>query len=58
MIDAMSSFGVKSVLRRDIILDIRFSENKEICEYLTFRGEGRMLYARLPVKDWDKKWIG
>ena len=51
MIDAMSSFGVKSVLRRDIILDIRFSENKEICEYLTFRGEGRMLYARLPVKD-------
>ena len=50
LIDAMSSFGVKSILRRDIItLDKWFSDSKEICEYLTFRGDHRMSHVHLPV---------
>ena len=40
LIDAMSSFGIKSILHHDIIiLDKCFSKTKEICEYLPFRGD-------------------
>ena len=43
LIDAMSNFGVDSILRRDtIILDKCFSENKYVCQYLTFRGDHPM----------------
>ena len=55
LIDATSSFDVKSILRRDIILDKCFPECKEIYEYLTFRGDDRMLHAHLPTEDLDKK---
>lgn len=34
-IDAMSSFGVKSIVRKDIVAqDVFFSNSFEICEYL------------------------
>ena len=52
----MSSFGVKLILRRDVItLNKRFSESKEICEYLIFRGDHRMSYVHLPVENLDQK---
>ena len=48
----MSRCGVKSTLHRDIItLDKWFSDSKEICEYLTFRGDHRMSNVNLPVKN-------
>ena len=54
--DAMSSFGVKSVMHRDIItLDKWFSDSKEKCEYLTFSGNHRMSYAHWPVEDLDQQ---
>ena len=46
LIGAMSSFGFKSTLRHDIVTFNKwFSDRKEICEYLTFRGDHRMSYA-------------
>ena len=38
MIDGMSNFGVKSILKRDIIgLGVWFGDNRDICEYLDMR---------------------
>ena len=46
--DAMSSFGAKSMLHRDTItLDKWFSDSKEKCDYLTFRGDHRISYVHL-----------
>ena len=43
LIDAMSSFGVKGILRRDIIEnDEWFSNSAEICGYLNLKGDSRM----------------
>ena len=45
VIDAMSSFVVKSILKRDIIgLDVWFGDSHDICEYLNMRKDPRMSY--------------
>ena len=45
LIDDMSSFGVKGILRRSIIgKDIFFADSNEIKEYLESIGDERMLY--------------
>ena len=45
LIDAMSAFGVKSILRRDIIgLDVWFADSQEMCDYLDLRKDPRMSY--------------
>ena len=55
LIDAMSSFGVKSILRRDIVShDVWFSNSVEICEYLKFRGDKRMYYSTVDPVTVDK----
>ena len=44
--DAMSSFGVKSFLKRDVIgLDVWLGDSRDICEYLDMRKEPRMSYS-------------
>ena len=46
VIDAMSGFGVKSILKRDIIgLDVWFGDSRDICEYLDMRKDPRMSYS-------------
>ena len=52
LIDAMmSSFGVKSILRRDIIaFDRWFGNSREIVDYLSQRGDGRMEYKHVDEK--------
>ena len=46
LIDAMSSFGAKSILRRDIVaFDVWFADSKEICSYLTDRTDERMSHS-------------
>ena len=46
VIDTMSSFGVKSILKRDITgLDVWFGDNRYICEYLDMRKDPRMSYS-------------
>ena len=46
VIDAMSSFGVKSILKRDIIgLDVWFGDSRDICEYLDMRKDPSMSYS-------------
>ena len=43
MIDVMSSFAVKSILKRHIIgLDVWFGDSRDICEYLDMRKDSRM----------------
>ena len=43
MIDVMSSFGEKSILKRDIIgLDVWLGDSRDICEYLDMRKDSRM----------------
>ena len=43
MIDVMSSFGVKSILKRDIIgLDVWLGDSRDIFEYLDMRKDSRM----------------
>ena len=38
LIDAMSSFGTKSILWRDIVaFDLWFADSKEICSHLTYK---------------------
>ena len=55
LIDAMSSFGVKSILRGDIVaLDNWFANNLDICEYLTLTGDTRMSYNHIYVKVLDE----
>ena len=52
----MSSFDVKSVLLHDIIIfDKWFFDSKEICEYLTFRGDHRMPYVHLLLENLVQK---
>ena len=44
--DGMSSFGVKGILRRDIIGNHEwFSNSAEICDYIIPRGDSRMSYT-------------
>ena len=51
LIDAMSSFGVKSILRRDITaFDKWFANSAEIVDYLTLRGDNRMMYTHIDEK--------
>ena len=53
--DAMSSFGVKSILRCDVIgLDQWFAYSKEKCQYLRFRNDERMVYSNIDPKLVDK----
>ena len=55
LIDAMSSFGVKSVLRRDIVaLDHWFANSLDICDYFTLRGEFHMSYNHIDSKVVDE----
>ena len=54
LIDAMSSFCVKSILRRDVIPFEKWFENSEdICFYLTQRYDDRMLYSLVDVESVD-----
>ena len=47
----MSSFGVESILRRDVIaFDKWFQNSEEICSYLTQRYDVRMLYSLVDVE--------
>ena len=56
LIDAMSSFEVKSVLRRDVIgLDQWFADSKEKCQYLRLKIEERMVYSNIDPKFIDKR---
>ena len=56
VIDAMSSFGVKSFLKRDIIgLDVWFGDSRDICEYLDMRKEPRMSYSVIDQAALDRK---
>ena len=52
LIDSMSTFGCKSILRRDIVGQDRwFSKSEEISDYLSLRGESRMRYTTIhPVQ--------
>ena len=55
LIDAMSSFGVKSVIRRDIVTkDDWFNNSQEIVDHLQFRGDLRMYYKVLQPEILDK----
>ena len=56
LIDAMSSFGVKSILRRDIVgLDVWFANSQEMCDYLDLRKDPRMSYTVVSQADVDNK---
>ena len=56
LIDAMSSFGVKAILRRDIVShDCWFESSNDICEYLSSRCDSRMSYTNLDPKSIDEK---
>ena len=50
----MSSCGVKSILRRDVIAFDKWFENCEgICSYLTQRYDDRMLYSLVDAESVD-----
>ena len=56
LIDSMSSFGCKSILRRDMIgKGVWFSSSEEILEYLSLRGDGRMRYMVVEPAELDKE---
>ena len=56
LIDAMSSFGVKSIPRRDVVgLDQWFADSKEMCQYLRFRNDERMVYSNINPKLVDQR---
>ena len=56
LIDAMSSFGVKGILRRGIIgNDEWFSNSAEICDHLNLRGDSRMSYTSIESNQPDQK---
>ena len=56
LIDAISSFGVKSILRRAVIgLDQWFADSKKMCQYLRFRNDERMVYSNIDPKFVDKR---
>lgn len=51
LIDVISGFAVKSVLRRYIVTqDYRFQNSSEICEYLDSRCDNQMSDTNLDVK--------
>ena len=55
LIDAMSSFGVKSVLRRDIVTkNDWFNNSQEIVDHLEFRGDPHMYYKVIQPEILDK----
>ena len=55
LIDAMSSFGVKAILRRDIIaVDKWFNYSNEICDYLSLRRDDRMIHVHIDAASVDK----
>ena len=55
LIDAISSFGVKSILRRDVVgLNQWFADSKKMCQYLRFRNGNRMVYSNIDPKFVDK----
>ena len=56
LIDAMSSFGVKSILRIDTIsFETWFENGNAMCEYLALRGDSRMMYVHLDGKVTDER---
>ena len=58
VIDAMSGFGVKSILKRDIIgLDVWFGDSRDICEYLDMRKDPRICYSVIDQAAVDRKRI-
>ena len=54
LVNAMSSFGVKSILRRDIAIQW-FQSSSERCSYLQFRGGKRMFYINIDENSVDSK---
>ena len=56
LIDAMSSFGVKALLRRDIITaDAWIANSDERCNHLRMRGDRRMRYDVVNPEQLDRK---
>ena len=56
LIDAMSNFGAKSFLRKDIVgPDVWFAVIVEICEYFDMRKDPRMSYSVVNQTEVDKK---
>ena len=56
LIDSMSSFGCKSILRRDIVgKDVWFSTSDEIDSYLSLRGDSRMKYTTIDPMELDSE---
>ena len=52
----MSSFRVKSILRKDIIgLDVWFADSAEICEYLDMHKDPHTSYSVVNQTEVDKK---
>ena len=53
----MFSFGVKAILRQDIVShDWWFESSNDICQCLSSWCDSRMNYASLDRKSIDKKW--
>ena len=56
LIDAMSSFGVKAILIRDIVShDCSFESSNDVCECLSSRCDSRMSHTNLNPKSIDEK---
>ena len=56
LIDAMSSFDVKSILKKDIIgLDVWFGDSRDIYEYLDMRKDPCMNYSVIDQAAVDRK---
>ena len=52
----MSSFGVKYILRKDIVdQHVRFEDSAEICEYLDLRKDSHMSYSVVNQTEVDNK---
>ena len=52
----MSSFGVRSTLKRDIVgLDVWFANSQEMCQYLDLHKDPRMSYSLVNQAAFDKK---
>ena len=50
LIDAMSAFGCKNLLRMDILgEDAWWADRKVMCEHLQRKGDTRMLYCHIPA---------
>ena len=56
LVDTVSSFGVKAILRRDIVShDCWFESSNDICEYPSSRCDSRMSYTNLNPKSIEEK---